>query len=98
MDRPMNSVLRFARGHHHRDGLFLVLHRRRPNRLNWRCSFLTATVLALTFCFVATAPAQADGQLKSLHMVTVGITNAAGHPVLKATAKDALDIAKWGYS
>src|SRR5262249_39236490 len=30
--------------------------------------------------------------------VTVGITNAAGHPVLKATAKDALDIAKWGYS
>ena len=64
---------------------FLHLTRRlRPTRL-------AALALGLA---LALAPAAA--MARDLYMVSVGITNAKGEAVLKATAKDARDMAAWG--
>jgi Caspase domain len=53
-----------------------------------------AAALALAIAFLL-APAAWAGDL---YMVSVGVTNAIGHPKLTATAKDAKDMAAWGAS
>jgi hypothetical protein len=67
-----------------------LLHR--PSR-----SFISASVLASLGLFLALATARADGAgtPRSLHMVSVGITNAHGQQPLQATRKDAVDMGKW---
>jgi hypothetical protein len=57
----------------------------------FRPQLLAALALAL---FLAPATAQAG----NLYMVSVGVTNAIGHPHLTATAKDARDMAAWAKS
>ncbi len=61
----------------------------RANR-RFRPQVLAAFALALAF-FLAPAAANAG----NLYMVSVGVTNAIGHPKLTATANDAKDMAKW---
>jgi hypothetical protein len=71
---------------------------RRPSRASRASRCLAALVLTLALIGVAAPASRAETRTKSLYMVSVGITNARGHAVLKATAKDALDMAKWAQS
>jgi hypothetical protein len=64
----------------------LMLHLVRRHRP----ATVAAFALALAMFF---APAGAEAG--NLYMVSVGVTNAIGHPHLNATAKDARDMAKW---
>jgi hypothetical protein len=66
--------------------LLLRLHRQ------FRPQF--AAALALAIAFMLNPAAQAG----NLYMVSVGVTNAIGHPHLTATAKDARDMAAWAAS
>jgi hypothetical protein len=50
--------------------------------------------LALAIAFLLSQAAQA----RDLYMVSVGVTNAIGHPHLTATAKDAKDMSSWAAS
>jgi hypothetical protein len=63
-----------------------------------RSKVLAVFAVTLALCLAPAAMAQAQGQPRNLHMVSVGITNAIGQPHLKATAKDARDMAKWANS
>src|SRR5262245_24761156 len=92
MDFPMNGLVRLQRG--------------------WRADLKhsvkisgqllpggqLAAALALALSLVLAAASRAEEQPKALHMVSVGITNARDRTPLKATAKDALDMAKWAHS
>src|SRR5438105_915124 len=94
----MNGLLRFACERDRRIGVFPPPLGRRIGQPDSRHRIWTALVLALALNSVGNALAQSQTPPKSLYLVAVGITNANGQPLLKATAKDALDIAKWARS
>src|SRR3954469_6119475 len=63
-------------------------------RLHHRLRPQLGAALALAIAFLLAPAAQAG----NLYMVSVGVTNAIGHPHLTATAKDARDMASWAAS
>jgi len=63
-----------------------------------RGGVLAMFAMALTVSLAPAGVAWAEGKPKNLYMVSVGITNAIGQPVLQSTKKDALDVAKWAHS
>src|SRR5580693_8334152 len=65
-----------------------------PVRLHNRFRPQLGAALALAITFLLAQAAQAG----NLYMVSVGVTNAIGHPALTGTAKDAKDMASWAAS
>src|SRR5689334_17101983 len=94
----MNILVRLARKRRRRARLAIPARERRASHVFSRRHFMTVAALVLASCSAAMALAQAPSQSKSLHMVAVGVTNAKGQTPLKATAKDALDMARWARS
>src|SRR5438128_1144049 len=70
------------------------LKRHRPTHFVLPHRLFAALAMTLALCPLVPEGARAGSRPKSLYMVSVGITNAQGHPALKATAKDALDMAR----